>query len=470
MQQEQDGTTASTEMDDTPSTTDTTNVAAASAENKVERMIQACRDGNLHIISTLLTEDASWYASQQDATTGTSPLMAAASVGNVQLVRHLLQAGAPWNAMDRNGQCAGNFATQHEHWSVVNVLVDWAVQAELLLGRVQYNQRREQKQQQQQQQQPVTFTTGSSSNSNTSKNLPVQHEPSTKPDYLQQPLSYTADGRALLDRDQDAVMMEWERPIMRAHAQILMEEQTETASAVSGVAQANRRARGNNKTVLNVGFGMGIIDTILQQDEYSPRRHYIIEAHPDVYQHMMETGWDQKPNVVILFGKWQDVIPQLVAALQKNDDFQLDAIFFDTYGEHYLDMQDFHELVVQPLLAKPHGIYSFFNGLAPDNLFFHGVACQCVKLQLVALGLDAEFLPCEIQAVNQNIKDHQDWDNVRRPYWHGRDTYYLPRVVWNAQFLETGTIRPPADEYDNNSSSNKHEQDEDMEDTKRQRT
>jgi type IV protein arginine methyltransferase len=150
---------------------------------------------------------------------------------------------------------------------------------------------------------------------------------------------------------------------------------------------------------------------------------------------------------------------------------KLDAIFFDTYGEHYLDMQDFHEMVVQPLLAKPRGIYSFFNGLAPDNLFFHGVACQCVKLQLAALGLDAEFLPCEIQAVNQDIARYDDWNGIRRPYWHGRDTYYLPRVVWNAQFLATGTIRPAEGDEQDRGNNNKHEaQDEDMEDSKRQRT
>jgi protein arginine N-methyltransferase 2 len=33
-----------------------------------------------------------------------------------------------------------------------------------------------------------------------------------------------------------------------------------------------------HKRVLNVGFGMGIIDTALQ--EYQPSLHIIIEAHP----------------------------------------------------------------------------------------------------------------------------------------------------------------------------------------------
>ncbi len=64
------------------------------------------------------------------------------------------------------------------------------------------------------------------------------------------------------------------------------------------------------------------------------------------------------------------------------------------------------------------------NGLAPDNLFFHGVACNCVQIQLSHLGFDTEFAQCEIQV------DEKEWEGVRRKYWHGRDTYYLPIVTW----------------------------------------
>ncbi len=40
--------------------------------------------------------------------------------------------------------------------------------------------------------------------------------------------------------------------------------------------------------VLNVGFGMGIVDAVIQQRR--PRSHTIIEAHPDVHRHMLDTG------------------------------------------------------------------------------------------------------------------------------------------------------------------------------------
>jgi len=32
------------------------------------------------------------------------------------------------------------------------------------------------------------------------------------------------------------------------------------------------------------------------------------------------------------------------------------------------------------------------------------------------------------------VKD-SEWDGIRRKYWHGRDTYYLPIVTWNNNHL-----------------------------------
>lgn len=364
---------------------------------KVRAMIEACGAGNIQVVEQLVKEN-SLYACQQDETTGQSPLMAAAAVGNGGLCKDLLDFGAPWNAVDRQGQCAGNYATNAQHWAVVNLLVDWGVRSELILGMLERLQRDANGG-------DASMTSTEHQEAATKPPGPVEQEPSTKPDYLRQRLSYSADGKALLDEDKDAVMMEWERPLMKAHAQILMEG-------------------GTRKRVMNVGFGMGIIDTALQ--EYQPTEHIIIEAHPDVYKRMLNEQWDKKSGVRICFGRWQEVLPQLMA-----EGVQLDAIFFDTYGEHYLDLEDFHSQMVN-LLSKPNGVYSFFNGLAPDNLFFHGVACQCVKLQLLQQGLDSEFLQCEIQ-----VKD-EVWEGIRRKYWHGRDTYYLPRCTWNSTYLATG--------------------------------
>ena len=358
--------------------------------SRVLAVLQACQNNDIAMVQQSVAQHP-LYAVQQDDATGRSPLMMAAGAGHMELCEYLLQEGAPWNAVDRQGLCAGDYATNAEHWSIVNLLVDWGVRAELILGAVERHKR--------------TAADSVILPSNPTGSL--EFEPSTKPHYLRQTLHYTADGKTLLDQDQDAVMMEWERPIMQAHAQIMMED--------------------GRRRVLNVGFGLGIIDTALQ--EQNPVHHIIIEAHPDVYKRMLAEGWDKRPNVRICFGRWQEALPQLI-----REGVVVDAVFYDTYGEHYLDLEDFHAQMVQ-ILSKPNGIYSFFNGLAPDNLFFHGVACQCVQLQLGQLGLDSEFIPCQIQAPQNDV-----WEGIRRKYWHGRDVYYLPRCTWNAQFLQTGAV------------------------------
>ena len=347
-------------------------------------MMAACSIGDLATISFLLQQDQ-LVACLQDETTGQSPLMVAAAAGYGPICIILLDHGAPWNAVDRNGQCAGNYATNNEHWDIVNMLVDHATRAELILGSVARMSRSE-----------LLSQDASGAAAPTTQHLSLQEQPCTKPDYLRHRLTYTKDGQSLLDADDDAVMMEWERPLMQAHAQVLLSE--------------------GRRTVMNVGFGMGIIDSYFQG--YSPDLHVIIEAHPDVYEKMIRDKWNEKPNVRIEFGKWQDVLPKLV-----EEGLTVDAIFYDTFGEHFLDLEDFHSYLPK-LLSRPNGLYSFFNGLAPDNIFFHGVACQCVKLQLQQLGLETDFLPCEIQ-----VKD-EVWEGIRRKYWHGRDTYYLPVSRW----------------------------------------
>lgn len=59
--------------------------------------------------------------------------------------------------------------------------------------------------------------------------------------YLQRSVTY--DGDRLIDEDHRGVMMQWEDPLMAAHAEIICQ------------------TRGH---VLNVGFGLGLIDTHIQ--------------------------------------------------------------------------------------------------------------------------------------------------------------------------------------------------------------
>ncbi|GAU36500.1 hypothetical protein TSUD_316270 [Trifolium subterraneum] len=264
----------------------------------------------------------------------------------------LLTAGSPWNALSPSNLSAGDYAMQEGHQEAYELLLNAGIRSELVLGTIARKEK---------------------------KNLESGY------DYLEDRVSFSED--KIMDADSKAVMMAWEKPLMEAHAK---------AICLGG------------GHVLNIGFGMGLVDTAIQQ--YSPVKHTIVEAHPEVYERMIRTGWGQKENVTIVFGRWQDVLSQLET---------YDGIFFDTYGEYYEDLREFHQHL--PVLLKPGGIYSFFNGLCGSNAFFHVVYCHLVSLELENLGYSTQLIPLPVK----DCLGEQVWEGVKHRYWQ-LDTYYLP--------------------------------------------
>lgn len=63
-------------------------------------------------------------ASCHDDATGETCLMRAAMNGHVEAVEKLLASGAPWNALDRRGLCAGDHALRHGFQDIVDKLVN----------------------------------------------------------------------------------------------------------------------------------------------------------------------------------------------------------------------------------------------------------------------------------------------------------------------------------------------------------
>ena len=139
--------------------------------------------------------------------------------------------------------------------------------------------------------------------------------------YLDTDLTFTEN--EILLPDGFEVMMEWERPIMERSAEIITV---------------------NSGDVLNVGFGMAIIDTAIQQFELNT--HTIIEAHPQVITRAEEWAKDKK-GVQIVPTRWQE-------ALDKIGPF--DGIYFDTLMPPMIPF-----MRETPKLLKPGGVFTFFQ-------------------------------------------------------------------------------------------------------------
>jgi len=201
-------------------------------------------------------------------------------------------------------------------------------------------------------------------------------------DYLDQKLRYTDDGK-LLDQFGKPIMMEWERPIMKKVAEI-----------IAGPAPKKKEI---GKDVLNVGFGMGIVDSYIQT--YAPRRHTIIEIHPDVIFHMLVNNWLKKPNVNAIFADWSAVAEFLP---------KYDGIFIDTWEEDFTDF-----IYYARNLLKPGGKLTFFNNIKEIS---NETKIYPPYQEVIKEFYDVEMVEIPVPHVNEDQEYWQtDWN-----------TYYCP--------------------------------------------
>ncbi|KAI3651273.1 hypothetical protein MP228_004754 [Amoeboaphelidium protococcarum] len=360
-----------------------------------------------------------------------TPLHAACKVGNLELVQILVDEYAhPVNALTENGYTAAEVARLYHAGGVDNNVGEKIYQylklkcitSELILN---------------------------------SMHITNQNEETS--DYLQHPAEYKRRGGLLFDRDGNGVMMDWELPLMKKHAQLLCHIVGESSSAIAiDDICLNLLSAGevvdlsvlkdkismivetietdfdftqvDQFVVLNVGFGLGIIDTFIHayllvlSVKYSNTRfiHYIIEAHPDVLSRMKETHWinssSQQSNNVelrVIEKTHQQAVEQLA-----EDGVLLDSIFFDTFGENYQQFMQFRDDIVLPFLkSEPHSVFSWFNGFGCTNQFFADVYRTITEMDANEVGMEVE-----LQQVDLSDKDQS---KIKRPYYT-LDAYYLP--------------------------------------------
>ncbi|CAH8654150.1 unnamed protein product [Schistosoma guineensis] len=373
-------------------------------------LVIACHDGNFEEVKRLV-EDEDADICYQDFKTGMSVLMVAAGAGHTDIVNYLLSEGAPWNAVDRSYLCAGDYAAKNKQQDCIDILMNHAVMSELLLC-IAVNKSDAGESLKNVDSMALTTTVNTRAN-NSSEALNAS--------YLSSRLEYSNDRKCLIDTNTHlAVMMDWETPIMEKHAAWICH-----ADEIDSTISLPIR-------VLNIGFGLGIVDTAIQK--YSPDSHYIIEAHPEVLKKMKSEEWFTKPGVKIIPSKWQDAVVLLAKEIDDGAIPRFSGIFFDTYAEDDNDLREFHTWLPK-LLSIPNqksvgdpsfsGRYSYYNGLCPDNVFFHGVACETMRLHLKRLGISCIFDPVAV-----DVADQEMWKDVSQRYWYF-DTYFLPKCTFD---------------------------------------
>ncbi|TDZ74374.1 Protein arginine N-methyltransferase 2 [Colletotrichum trifolii] len=389
--------------------------------------------------------DAPGKASAQDPTTGETPLHAAIrSCGPAkdggedednlsveeakETVYALFLRGAIWNDVDSNNETPGCVAQRLNQPELYRLCVEAGVRAELLFGLMDGYEE---------------LSSGSEMDEDepadddvapelvdTEATAPTATAPETEPEadkkfvpptvadpdvnseeYLRSNLTYS-EGK-LVDDGGNGVMMAWETDIMRRSVDALL----------PGLPSGKR--------ILNVGFGMGIVDTMFADTK--PLRHHIIEAHPEVLAHVDEPDskfgakWEasgpEESAHKIHRGKWQDVVPKL---LEQGEVY--DAIYFDTFGEDYGQLKMFFTEYI-PGLMDEQGRFSFFNGLGADRRVCYDVYTKVVEMHMADAGLDIEWDESDVDMKGLEEAGKGEWEGVKRRYWT-LDKYRLPTCTF----------------------------------------
>ncbi len=307
--------------------------------------------------------------------------------GATETLKCLLQNGAIWNQLDSDNETPGCIALRLRLNKLYEIMVDAGVRAEMLLNRLEEYERLEDEEENGAPEEDVVGREDVPQLTVSSGDVPEESETVadvSSEQYLSSALSLSGD--RLLDEQQNGVMMSWEADIMSRSADTIL-----TSPGLR---------------ILNIGFGMGIIDTYIQSHANKPANHHIIEAHPAVLANMRAQGWHEKPSVVIHEGKWQDILPQLAASGE-----MFDGIYFDTFAESYGQFRDFFSEHVIALLDQG-GFWSYFNGTGADRQISYDVYQKVVEMELFESGFDIDWQEMEVPVLVEQ------WEGVRRRYFN----------------------------------------------------
>ncbi|GAA6017103.1 hypothetical protein JCM11491_003259 [Sporobolomyces phaffii] len=400
------------------------------------RLIDAILDRDARLVDHLVhTERVDCWISDPNSTQGWTALHAAAYVGDVSLLKTLLRKGnAVWNLVDNLGCSAADIAYSMNNAKAYKFLTDEGVRAEMLRAVMEdaaaatSSPSDDDDDDVEGSGEPKAAAGDEQAKEDGDEDAPAK--PSTASSlahYLSQPLTYTTDSHGqpiCLDAEGNGVMMGWERDIMR-----------ETVERMVRQGWGDRKGKAREQLVeeeagdryplrvVNVGFGLGIIDSFFQ--EYSPTTHLIIEPHPSVLAHARATGWYDRPGVRFFEGTWQEWIARLESGADEWVEY--DAIYFDTYSEHYVDLRSFLSHTPNLLSSTSPGnlaSVSFFHGLGATSRAFYDVYTNVAQLHLLEFGLATEWSEVDVLSSSEDAWESTGWrgedeggHGERKKYW-----------------------------------------------------
>ncbi|KAF3762582.1 hypothetical protein M406DRAFT_92969 [Cryphonectria parasitica EP155] len=413
----------------------------SSCPPSTSEILQAAWDHDVAAVSKLL--DKPGKASVQDPTTGETPLHAAirscgpatstpsdeAALEQAKAtVSELLLWGGIWNDVDDHNETPGCVAYRLGQTALYTLCVEAGMRAEMLFGLLDGYQElssgsEADDEDMAEDEEPAHVevdTAGMNPELEDGEDAPdLPAEPTFSPPengtesevksekYLRSKLTYS-DGK-LVDDDGNGVMMAWETDIMRRSVDALIPEHAP------------------GKRILNIGFGMGIIDSMFADTK--PARHHIIEAHEEVLAHLDEpestfgANWEasgpEEGAYKVHKGRWQDIVPVL---LERGEIY--DAVYFDTFGEAYSQLRKFFTEYV-PGLLEADGVFGFFNGLGADRRICYDVYTKVVELHLTDAGMDVDWQEIDVDLQGLEEAGKGEWEGVKRRYWT-LDKYRLP--------------------------------------------
>ncbi|OBZ66788.1 Protein arginine N-methyltransferase 2 [Grifola frondosa] len=301
---------------------------------------------------------------------GLTPLHVAVERRSEKHVRWYMDHDAPWEMQDNGSLTPGELALALGLRRIFNIIFEGAVRNEYRFWNL-----------------PLTEMPWPDENPYRRASMRQQPFSIRNGDYLNAPVTYRnprpeiPGDFAMIDDQGNGVMMEWERPLMKESARLLCE------------------GMGEGKSILNIGFGLGIIDSYFQT--YSPANHTIIEAHPQCLKYMRKNGWYDKPNVRILEGRWQDFIgpmfsPKKVKRIPDQPGGggkglgRFDIIYFDTYQEGYLGHVHFLRVAAR-LMSGPSARLSFFHGHLCKWKLGKEIYAEVARWHALDVGINSEY-------------------------------------------------------------------------------